>query len=89
MSLAILQEMPGAVAAEIVEAAQFAIPIADHEDPPAHDLACDVIAWGGDRRSRAQELPFPGEDRLAFALEDIGTVIPIGRQPKDGRRLQR
>ncbi len=88
MALAILQEVSGAMATEIVEAAQFTLPIADDEDPPAHDLGGDVVARVGQGCRRSDELPFAGEDRLALALEHIGAVIPLGGQAEVGAGFQ-
>src|ERR1019366_7163285 len=88
MALAIVQEMSCAMAAEIMETAQLAFPIANDENAPAHDLRGDVVPGMGKRGQRSDELPLAGEDRLAFALEDIRAVIPLGRQAEVGGGLE-
>ena len=87
MARAVIHEMPGTVAAEIVEAPQGPLAIADDEDAPARDLGGDVIAGIRQLRDRPQELPFPGKDLAPLALEDVGPVIPAGGDGELGLRL--
>src|SRR6516165_7404951 len=78
MPVPVIEEMAGAMAAEIVVAAKLALAVADDEDAPAGDLHGEIVAGVGEVRDRPDELPFPGEDAAPFALEDLGRVLPGG-----------
>src|SRR5690242_10772044 len=89
MAVAVIEEMPGAVAAEIVIAAELALAVADDEDAPARDLHREIVAGAGQQRDRADELPLAGEDLAPFALEDLWPVIPAGGKGELRLRLDR
>jgi hypothetical protein len=73
-----------AVAAQVEEGADLAVPAAHQDDRFAGDLVGDVIAVPGNARGMVDEQPLPGDDPLDVALEDrrIGVERLLERQSR-------
>ena len=79
-----LQELMGAVLADIVEGAQPPVAPADGEHPLAQDIDGGIVARACELAGMAQRPPGFEEDRLFLPLEHFPAVIPGGRQREGG-----
>ena len=75
-----LQQRVGAVAAHIVEGAQFTVLAADHEDPLVGDLGRQVVALLREVAQVTNVPPGPMEDRPLLGTVDRRVPVPLGRQ---------
>src|SRR6185295_17651011 len=80
LAAALAQDLRGAVAADIVKAAQGPVLAADDEDRPAGDILRVIRSWLAHARFMPEQQPFIEEDRLALGFIYGRVVVPARRQ---------
>ena len=75
-----VEELRRAVAAEVVEGAQRAVPVAGDEDRPAGDLDDDAGAGLRDVAGDADRDPAGGEQPLLLEREELRRGVGVGQQ---------